>query len=277
MPRTVTEVRQMAGGINAISAHLPWVQAALLPFYAKTGKKRLTKEDRAELRPKWDDLIACLQDTHSLYIPPPGAPLTLRVDAAAAGIGAVLLAHHIPDTANDDFKHFYAYLDGCVNLRIESDASNVIGLYSHKTNNDGDELSRFRAELTSLGVTREMLVHRPGEQQLTADWLSRARENIRPRKLSKVPVSVSVGSDSAGSDSNIAVVGATESESDSDDSFVTASESIILEPEHNIVGMMTTDDTTDTDDYDDDYWSDSDNPAPMNRRTIRELVRYQDQ
>ncbi|KAJ2337421.1 hypothetical protein GGI00_000247 [Coemansia sp. RSA 2681] len=61
-------------------------------------------------------------------------------------------------------QYFYPFLDGCAKLEIESDASAVIGLFSHKTRDDADDLSRFRAELTSLGVSKDMLVHRPGVQ-----------------------------------------------------------------------------------------------------------------
>ncbi|PIA12888.1 hypothetical protein COEREDRAFT_12021 [Coemansia reversa NRRL 1564] len=221
-------------------------------------------DHRVEMLQSLEMPCTITEETRSLYIPPLGAPLTLCVDAAAVGIGAVSLAHHVQDSADDEteittmeekllpvayfskvfdgsqgyrhstwrkakavveaVKHFYAYLDGCVNLHIKSDASNVIGLYSHITGNDSDELSRFRAELTSLGVMREMLVHRP--------------------------------------------VGAMESESDSNDSFITASENIMLEPEQNIVGMM----MADMDEYDDDDWSDSDDQAPMDRCTIFNLI-----
>ncbi|KAJ2506309.1 hypothetical protein GGI11_006707, partial [Coemansia sp. RSA 2049] len=100
MPRTITQIQRMAGGINAISDHIPWVQAALLPFYLNVGQKRLTKADIEELTPKWKDLQEALLDTRSLYIPPHGAPLTIRVDAAGAGIGAVLLAHEVPLNAD---------------------------------------------------------------------------------------------------------------------------------------------------------------------------------
>ncbi|KAJ2612015.1 hypothetical protein H4S08_002889 [Coemansia sp. RSA 1365] len=136
----------------------------------------------------------------------------LKVDATAAGNGAVLLAHNVPVDVDDDVvvasenkdlrpiayfsqvfdcaqghhhstwrkakaiveavKHFHSYLNGCVNMRIESDALNVIELYSHKTANEANDLSCFRAELTGLGMMRNMLVHQAGKEQKTADWLS---------------------------------------------------------------------------------------------------------
>ncbi|KAJ2607543.1 hypothetical protein H4S08_004790 [Coemansia sp. RSA 1365] len=82
MPTSIPAIRRMAGGVNAISAHLNWVQAALLPFYQKLGKQRLTPADIVELKPAWHDLKQCLLDTRKLYIPSHGAPLMLRVDAA---------------------------------------------------------------------------------------------------------------------------------------------------------------------------------------------------
>ncbi|KAJ2683433.1 hypothetical protein H4R19_006999, partial [Coemansia spiralis] len=78
--------------------------------------------------------------------------------------------------------YFLPYIDGAANLRIESDASSVIGQFNHKTRHDYDDLSRFRAELTALGVRPDQLSHRTGESQLTADWASRAKEQLRPRK-----------------------------------------------------------------------------------------------
>ncbi|KAJ2495621.1 hypothetical protein GGH96_006326 [Coemansia sp. RSA 1972] len=64
----------------------------LAPFYAATNKDRLTKADNAELRQPWADLKQALLNIESLYIPPPGAPLVLRTDAARAGVGAELHA-----------------------------------------------------------------------------------------------------------------------------------------------------------------------------------------
>ena len=53
MPTTPSAIRRMCGGINAVSAHLPWSQAALLPFYEKSVKQRLSKQDVQELQPHW--------------------------------------------------------------------------------------------------------------------------------------------------------------------------------------------------------------------------------
>ncbi|KAJ2612014.1 hypothetical protein H4S08_002888 [Coemansia sp. RSA 1365] len=49
MSTSIPAIRCMAGGVNAISTHLNWVQAALLPFYQKLGKQRLTPADIVEL------------------------------------------------------------------------------------------------------------------------------------------------------------------------------------------------------------------------------------
>ncbi|KAJ2332443.1 hypothetical protein GGI00_002786 [Coemansia sp. RSA 2681] len=195
MPRTVSEIRRMAGGLNSTSRHMPWVQAALLPFYQKTAKVRRTAGD--------EPVQQCLLSVKHLYVPPTGVPLTLRVDAASAGVGAGLLAQKSKDHEDnapqghrhstwrkakvviEAVQYFYPLLDGCNNLEIESDASAVIGLFSHKTQDDANDLSRFRAELTSLGVSKDMLVRRPGVQQEAADWLSRSWENISPRETAK--------------------------------------------------------------------------------------------
>ncbi|KAJ2584322.1 hypothetical protein GGH95_000465 [Coemansia sp. RSA 1836] len=61
-------------------------------------------------------------------------------------------------------QYFYPFLDGCAKLELENDASAVIGLFSHKTRDDADDLSRFRAALTHLGISKDMLVRRPGVQ-----------------------------------------------------------------------------------------------------------------
>ena len=83
----------MCGGINAISEHLPWSQSILLPFYEMIGKKkRLSKAGKESLHQNWDALLQALTDVKHLVVPESGAPLTLRVDAAESGIGAVLLA-----------------------------------------------------------------------------------------------------------------------------------------------------------------------------------------
>ena len=88
-------------------------------------------------------------------------------------------------------NHFYPYLDGCANLIIETDATTALGLFTHKTKNCRDDLSRFRAELSSLGLQQHMVVHRSGETQLTADWLSRVLDRLRtPKKGRKEVVGV---------------------------------------------------------------------------------------
>ncbi|KAI8320853.1 hypothetical protein GQ54DRAFT_325603 [Martensiomyces pterosporus] len=79
-------------------------------------------------------------------------------------------------------KRFYPYLDGCANLRIETDASTVVSLFAHKVENDADPLTHFRLALNEHGVKKHMSVHQPGVSQETADWLSRAKERLRQRK-----------------------------------------------------------------------------------------------
>jgi len=92
-PRTIKEIRVMAGGISSISTHLPWTQPLLVPFYEMLdGRKRLTKKDKEKLVPHWETIKKALMTVQYLYIPPPNTSLTLRVDAAQSGIGAVLLA-----------------------------------------------------------------------------------------------------------------------------------------------------------------------------------------
>ncbi|KAJ2809220.1 hypothetical protein H4R20_000284 [Coemansia guatemalensis] len=184
---------------------------------AVKAKQRLSKAELESLEPHWRDLKVCLMDIKHLYIPPRGTPLTLHVDAASAGIGAVLLAHRSEATDDvmpvayfskafdgmqghrhatwreakgllEEVNHFYLYLDGCINLQVESDASTVILLFAHKTQHDSDDLSQFRAELSALGVTKDLLVHRPGVEQQMADWLLHAKKNLRQRKGHKVAV-----------------------------------------------------------------------------------------
>ncbi|KAJ2550332.1 hypothetical protein GGH95_006092 [Coemansia sp. RSA 1836] len=83
MPRTVSEIRRMAGRLNSISRHMPWVQTALLPFYHKMAMVCLTAEDVEELVPHWETVQQCLLNAKHLYVPPPRAPLALRIDSAS--------------------------------------------------------------------------------------------------------------------------------------------------------------------------------------------------
>ncbi|KAJ1717980.1 hypothetical protein LPJ61_006983, partial [Coemansia biformis] len=83
-------------------------------------------------------------------------------------------------------KHFYPYLDGCANFQLETDCAVVVSLHTHKTTNDGDALAHFKLGLAELGVKKHMIVHRPGVDQQTADWLSRAKERRRPSKARSV-------------------------------------------------------------------------------------------
>ncbi|KAJ1904082.1 hypothetical protein IWQ60_012497, partial [Tieghemiomyces parasiticus] len=148
MPTTVKAIQRLTGGVNSIAGYLPWASILLAPFHALTSKTCLSKADIDDLLPYWDSLTTALCDVKNLYEPRPGEPLTLRVNAAEAGVGAVLLAH--PSGSEDDVavvaywfkafagaqgrrhpgfreawgllgatRHFYSYLDGAVNLRIE--------------------------------------------------------------------------------------------------------------------------------------------------------------
>ena len=59
----------------------------------------------------------------------------------------------------------------------------VVSLFPPRRAHDGDDLGYFRARLSGLGVKSNMIRHRPGVEQHTADWLSRVKENIRsPRQ-----------------------------------------------------------------------------------------------
>ncbi|KAJ2495598.1 hypothetical protein GGH96_006334, partial [Coemansia sp. RSA 1972] len=231
----------------------------LAPFYAATNKDRLTKADNAELRQPWADLKQALLNVESLYIPPPGAPLVLRTDTARAGVGAVLLVQTSEDPEDlapvsyfscifggqqgakhstwrevcvvyKAVKYFYPYLDGCVNLRIETDCGTVVSLFAHKTNNDADQLAQFKIALTSMGVKKHMLVHQPSIKQETADWLSRAKERLRPRKVPRGEADIAIGSkdviytirylsaseDESGDESDSEEEASSESESDNE-------------------------------------------------------------
>ncbi|KAJ2803441.1 hypothetical protein H4R21_002040, partial [Coemansia helicoidea] len=84
--------------------------------------------------------------------------------------------------AYESVKYFYPYLDGCANFRLETDCAVVVSLHTHRTANDGDALAHFKLGLAELGVKKQMIAHRPGVDQETADWLSRAKERRRPSK-----------------------------------------------------------------------------------------------
>ncbi|KAJ2806294.1 hypothetical protein H4R20_001741 [Coemansia guatemalensis] len=136
----------------------------------RAAEECLSKAELESLELHWCNLKACLMDVKHLYILPLDAPLTLHVNAASAGIGAVLLVHH--SEAKDDvmpvayfskafdrmqghrhatwheakglvkaMNHFYLYLDGCVNLQVKGNASMVISLFAHKTQHDSYDLS----------------------------------------------------------------------------------------------------------------------------------------
>jgi reverse transcriptase-like protein len=174
--------------VNSIASHLPWASVVLAPFYALSAKQRLTKQDITDLKPYWVSLKRLLTDVKSLYEPRPGDPLTLRVDAAEAGVGAVLL--YDPTGEDKDthivamwckafdgqqgrrhpgfreawgllraVKHFYPYLDGCANLWIKTDATTALSLFNHKDTCQADELGGFRAELSAMGVHSDMMHH----------------------------------------------------------------------------------------------------------------------
>ncbi|KAJ2825379.1 hypothetical protein GGI24_003178, partial [Coemansia furcata] len=139
--------------------------------------------------------------------PAPGEQLTLQVDLAGVGIGAVLLAHLMG--AYEDARpvaffskgftsaqgkrhagfrkawglvhaveHFYMYLDGCVNLSIKVDATTALGLFGHKDTCPLDKLANLCQQLTALGMHQRMMRHHVGETHLAADWLSRTKECI---------------------------------------------------------------------------------------------------
>ncbi|KAJ1725959.1 hypothetical protein LPJ61_005520, partial [Coemansia biformis] len=199
-PVMVSSIRRLCGSINSISEHIPWSQALLAPFYEATGKVRLTKANQDALREPWAALQQALLDVCALYVPLPGAPLILHTDAAGAGVRGVLLAQRLDDpedlapvayfsrtfggqqgskpsvwreacTAYEAVKYFYPYLDGCANFWLETNCAVVVSLHTHKTTNDGDALAHFKLGLSELGVKKNMIFHRPGVDQQTADWL----------------------------------------------------------------------------------------------------------
>ncbi|KAJ2373100.1 hypothetical protein IW150_003785, partial [Coemansia sp. RSA 2607] len=101
------------------------------------------------------------------------------------------------------------------------DASVAVSLFEHKTIHDGDNLGRFRAELGSLGVTQDMLKHRAGIDQETADWLSRAKDNMRPKRVKVKP--------------NVAVIGMNRVISDSEDEYDDDDDDLDEEQDQDIV------------------------------------------
>ncbi|KAJ1727569.1 hypothetical protein LPJ61_004502 [Coemansia biformis] len=176
------------------------------------GKVRLTKVDQDALHQPWAALQQALLNVRDLYVPPPSAPLVLRTDAAGTSVRAVLLAQcsedlddlapvvyfsrtfssqqgskpsiwHEACTMYEAAKHFYPYLDGCTNFWLETDCAIVVSLHMHKTTNDSDMLAHFKLGLAELGMKKHMIMHHPGVDQQTADWLSRAKEHWH---LSKV-------------------------------------------------------------------------------------------
>ncbi|PIA14075.1 DNA/RNA polymerase [Coemansia reversa NRRL 1564] len=212
LPSNLGAIRRLCGGVNAITEHIEWSQALLVPFYEATSKPRLTKVDIDALCEPWAALKQALLDVKSLYVPPPGVPLVLRTDAAGAGVGAVLLAQRSEDPNDlapvcyfscafggkqgrkhstwhkacavyEAVKFFYPYLDGCINLWIETDCGTVVSLFSHKALNDADPLAQFKLGLTELGIKKQMIVHCRGVDQQTADWLLWAKERLHPDKL----------------------------------------------------------------------------------------------
>ncbi|PIA14823.1 DNA/RNA polymerase [Coemansia reversa NRRL 1564] len=212
LPSNLGAIRCLCGGINAITEHIKWSQALLAPFYEAIGKVCLSKDDIEALHEPWEALKWALLDVTMLFIPPPGALLVLHTNAVGAGVGAVLLAQRTEDPNDlapvsyfsrafggkqgrkhstwreacaiyEAVKYFYPYLDGCINLHIETDCGIVVSLFSHKATSDADPLAQFKLGLTKLGVKKHMIVHRRGVDQQTADWLSRAKEQVRPDKL----------------------------------------------------------------------------------------------
>ncbi|PIA12762.1 DNA/RNA polymerase [Coemansia reversa NRRL 1564] len=204
LPSNLGAIRRLCSGINVIAEHIEWSQALLAPFYKATGKACLSKDNIEALREPWEALKQALLDVKTLFIPPPGAPLVLCTDAAGAGVGAVLLAQHTEDsndlapvsyfsrafgskqgrkhstwyeacTIYEAVKYFYPYLDGCINLRIETNCGTVVSLFSHKATSNADPLVQFKLGLTELGVKKHMIVHRYGVDQQTTDWLSQAK------------------------------------------------------------------------------------------------------
>ncbi|KAJ2123815.1 hypothetical protein IW147_002244 [Coemansia sp. RSA 720] len=158
-PTTVSEIQHMNGGINTIVEHIPGLQFLLAPFYATTSKERLTRADNAELRQPWADLKQALLNAQYYW---------RKVCVVYEAV-----------------KYFYPYLDGCVNLRIETDCRMVVSLFVHKVDNDADQLAQFKLALTSMDIKKVMLVHRPGIKQETTDWLLRAKERLWPHKAPK--------------------------------------------------------------------------------------------
>ncbi|KAJ1856102.1 hypothetical protein GGF49_002014 [Coemansia sp. RSA 1853] len=166
-PTTVSEIQHMNGGINTIVEHIPGLQFLLAPFYAATSKERLTRADNAELRQPWADLKQALLNAQYYW---------RKVCVVYEAV-----------------KYFYPYLDGCVNLRIETDCRMVVSLFVHKVDNDADQLAQFKLALTSMDIKKVMLVHRPGIKQETTDWLLRAKERLWPHKAPKGKADIEIG------------------------------------------------------------------------------------
>ncbi|KAJ1719323.1 hypothetical protein LPJ61_006330, partial [Coemansia biformis] len=83
-------------------------------------------------------------------------------------------------------KYFYPYLDGCANFQLKTNCTVIVSLHTYKTTNDGDALAHFKLGLAELSMKKHMIVHCPGIDQQTADWLSQAKEHWHPSKVHSV-------------------------------------------------------------------------------------------
>ncbi|KAJ2609419.1 hypothetical protein H4S08_004059 [Coemansia sp. RSA 1365] len=91
----------------------------------------------------------------------------------------------------------------------ESKDENILhgGKHVHYMSDNADPLAQFKLGLTELGVKKYMIVHRKGVDQQTADWLSCAKERLRPNKLPPAEVPDMADTTIGGEDINY-VIGA---------------------------------------------------------------------
>ncbi|KAI8871233.1 hypothetical protein GQ42DRAFT_121109, partial [Ramicandelaber brevisporus] len=150
-----------------------------------------------------------------LYIPHPEDPLILRVDAAGAGVGAILLAQPNPDDdqdvrpvayyskafdgqqgtrpswwlesfgAKEAVAALYHIIGGRANIYIETDSSTVLSMHNSDRDPNTHDLPRFAAELSSLGIQAVNMRHRPLAMQRKAD-----REALKAKTAPSVPFAI---------------------------------------------------------------------------------------
>ncbi|KAI8868916.1 DNA/RNA polymerase, partial [Ramicandelaber brevisporus] len=143
-------------------------------------------------RETWMAVREVLMDIKNLYIPKAEDTLVLRVDAAGAGVGGVLLAQANAEDdqdvrvvayyskafdgqqgsrpswwleaygAKEAVAALYHIIAGRPNVFIETDSSTVLSIHNSDRDPNTHDLPRFAAELSSLGIQAGNMRHRRG-------------------------------------------------------------------------------------------------------------------